>query len=104
MVDDLRRDPAATVVADEAAVVVSELLGNAVRHADPLERGEVLLQWRVRSDEVEIEVVDGGGGPLGSSVASPREDPMATSGRGLHIINVLAERWGSSIDDAGCRS
>ena len=100
LVADLRSDPATTVVADEAAVVASELLGNAVRHAVPLDEGDVLLRWHVRPGEVEIEVVDGGGG----APQSRDVDAMATGGRGLRIIEVLSERWGCSTDERGRRS
>lgn len=106
LVADLRRDPVTTGVADEAAVVASELLGNAVRHAQPLDDGGVLLRWHVRPGEVEIEVVDGGGsagGPGGGPAARDAE-VTATGGRGLRIVEVLSQRWGSSTDASGRRS
>lgn len=103
---DLERDPRASLVADDAAVVTSELVGNAVRHGAPLEGG-LLVRWRVGEEVVAIEVVDGGGG----SGPSPRRtlealdaDPMATSGRGLRIVEQLARRWGTSVDAEGRRT
>ena len=41
-------------------MVASELLGNAIRHASPLEDGRVRLRWQVRGGVVDLEVTDGG--------------------------------------------
>src|SRR5215468_10940564 len=51
----------------DAAVVVGELVGNAVRHARPLPGDTVLVRWRLRAEAerqyIELRVTDGGGGP-----------------------------------------
>jgi serine/threonine-protein kinase RsbW len=102
--DDLLRDPRTSPVADDVAVVTSELVGNAVRHGTPLEGG-LLVRWRLTSEAVAVEVVDGGGGD-----GPPRElaahdaDPLDTCGRGLYIVEELARRWGTSVDTAGHRT
>lgn len=90
-----RRTPADAV--DEVAVVVSELLGNAVRHAAPIAGGDVLLRWRVTPGAVEVEVVDGGGGEVRVTPA----DAEATGGRGMHLVATLADSWGTSDDGHG---
>nr|WP_281270545.1 ATP-binding protein [Quadrisphaera granulorum] len=102
--EDLLRDPRAAQVADDVAVVTSELVGNAVRHGSPLDGG-LIVRWRITDDEVSVEVVDGGtGGAPGHDVAAYDADPLATSGRGLHIVQTLTRRWGSSLDAEGRRT
>jgi anti-sigma regulatory factor (Ser/Thr protein kinase) len=88
-------------VLDDAEVVVSELLGNSVRHAHPIAGGVLLLGWKVTDDEVVIRVTDGGGG----RGVEPRETgPMADSGRGLHIIERLTSAWGVTEHAGGLRT
>ena len=45
---------------------LAELVGNAIRHADPLPGGVIRVAWRLRSapgaDVVEVRVTDGGAG------------------------------------------
>jgi len=94
---DLKVD--ATVV-DEAEIVISELVGNAVRHAKPLPDGTIRVTWTVRGDVVEVEVTDGGG------PTTPRPAPralMATTGRGLRIVRGYAHEWGV-LEDRGNRT
>ena len=93
-------DPAVAAVVDAVAVVVSELLGNAVRHAAPLGEGDLILRWSVGPDAVRVEVVDGGGGAL-----APRDaTSTATTGRGLRIVEALSCDWGSDTDASGRRT
>jgi len=93
-------DPAVAAVVDAIAVVVSELLGNAVRHAAPLGEGDLILRWSVGPDAVRVEVVDGGGGALAPRDASS----TATTGRGLRIVEALSCDWGSDTDPSGRRT
>ena len=57
---------AAVGVADEARedamLVLSELVSNAVKHAAPLPSGEITVRWSVRADVLHIEITDGGAG------------------------------------------
>lgn len=76
---------------NDAAVVVSELVSNALRHARPLPCGEVEVAWTWRNDIVQIAVSDGG------ATTEPRRARPALSslgGRGLGIVDALAVRWG----------
>ena len=80
---------------DDALAVVSELVGNAVRHARPLPGGVVRVAWAVRPDALELRVTDGG------SAQHPRVCAVgaeAISGRGLAIVAALAARWGVTRD------
>lgn len=78
-------------VVDDANVIVSELLSNALRHARPLPSGELRVAWTCDDDIVEVAVTDGG------SVTEPRRGRPALSslgGRGLGIVEALSEQWG----------
>lgn len=88
-------------IVTEACIVVSELLGNAVRHARALPDGRVLMRWQVRGPVVDVEVTDGGGP---SEVRPARPAQMSTHGRGLRIVRTLAHEWGVQETDDGQRT
>ena len=75
---------------DDARVVISELVGNSVRHAHPLPVNHLTVSWFVDDDDLVISVSDGGSG------TSPQRLDVsegAVSGRGLSIVQALVERW-----------
>lgn len=88
-------------VLDDIEVVVSELLGNSVRHAAPIAGNVVLVTWRISNAEIVVRVTDGGGG---RGVEPRHSGPMADSGRGLQIVERLARVWGVSEHAGGLRS
>ena len=97
---ELRELISPELLADTIAVV-AELVGNAVRHADPLPGGVVRVAWRLRLEPettVEIRVTDGGADrqPLPRTAG-----PDAQDGRGLAIVAALAVRWGVERDGLG---
>jgi len=97
LVEDLRGIAVCPQVVDEAEIVVSELLGNCVRHAAPLPDGRIRVHWQVKAGVVELDVTDGG------SPTMPKLrtfSPYASSGRGLRIVRSLAYEWGVQ-DEAG---
>lgn len=72
---------------EDAALVLSELVGNAVRHAE----GPSLQVRLRRSGEVlRIAVHDDSPMPPVPRQASPADD----SGRGMHIVDALSSSWG----------
>ncbi len=78
-----------------ALLVVSELVTNAIRHAEPLVGGQVTVTWTVDGRAVLIRVTDGG------AASRPRvrhPSPRETSGRGLALVEALATHWG--VEDA----
>ncbi|MEV4662640.1 ATP-binding protein [Micromonospora echinofusca] len=86
----------------DLVAVLAELVGNAVRHADPLPGGVVRVAWRLRAalggQQVQLRVTDGG------AAAGPTmrvADTDAADGRGLHIVSGLADRWGVERDGLG---
>ena len=98
IVDDLHTRDVSPAVVEEAEIVVSELVSNAVRHARPLTDGNLRVHWKVKAGVVEVEVTDGG------SDSTPRPAPRtiwAPSGRGLRIVRSLAHEWGVTEDRTG---
>jgi anti-sigma regulatory factor (Ser/Thr protein kinase) len=75
---------------EDARVVVSELVANSVRHAQPLADGSILVEWRLADPWIELSVTDGGSETRPRNVHAP---PSAPAGRGMAIVEVLAHRW-----------
>ena len=82
----------------DVALVFSELLSNALRHADPLPGGTIEVCWRLDADCVQVSVADGGG-KTQPELGEPT--PGATGGRGLRIVAKLSRGWGTSHGDGG---
>lgn len=78
------------VVIDDALVVVSELVSNAVRHGRPDPDGTVGVEWYL-CDGLHLFVHDGGRN--GTSLRPRPVDVDALGGRGLTIIEALAAEW-----------
>ncbi|MGC1212582.1 MAG: ATP-binding protein [Micromonospora sp.] len=101
LADELAEVVPPALLADLVAVL-AELVGNAVRHADPLPGGVVRVAWRLtptaRGQSVQIRVTDGGSG---SGPLMRASSPDAIDGRGLHIVSGLASRWGVERDGLG---
>jgi anti-sigma regulatory factor (Ser/Thr protein kinase) len=80
-------------LANDAELLLSELVGNSVRHARPLPGGVVRVAWEIASREVVLRVTDGGS-TNGHRPQASAAAPDAVSGRGLTIVAALAARWG----------
>ncbi|MBY8887609.1 ATP-binding protein [Streptomyces sp. PTM05] len=86
---------------DDVAVIVSELLSNALRYGLPCAQAGVPAPGRIwlgllrRGAGVLCAVSDP------SSTAPVRKDPdyLAESGRGLHVIDSLSDTWGWTAPD-----
>jgi anti-sigma regulatory factor (Ser/Thr protein kinase) len=83
--------------------VLAELVGNAIRHAEPLPGGVVRVAWRLRvedgCDVVTVRVTDGGAPNRAPALRAVGTD--AVDGRGLRIVVALADRWGIERDGLG---
>lgn len=77
-------------VVDDARLVATELVGNAITHATPLKNGTVLVRWRLDNGRFELTVADGGGA---SSPRVQRAGPGDLGGRGLAIVEALSSTW-----------
>lgn len=80
-------------VADDALLVVSELVTNAVLHGGDGGAEEVVsLRIEHCGDELVVEVTDGTSSPARLKTAGASE----TGGRGLLLVTRLANDWGVS--------
>ncbi|MFE3659052.1 SpoIIE family protein phosphatase, partial [Streptomyces sp. NPDC059165] len=80
-------------VADEAQLLVSEVVTNAIQHG----RGPVRLHMRRNSSELTVEVSDQGHHLPQPRMAADDEE----SGRGLILVDTLASSWGVRPSDEG---
>jgi anti-sigma regulatory factor (Ser/Thr protein kinase) len=85
---------------EQLALLVSELVANAVIHPSATASGSVALDIEIRRGHARIEVHDGGEGfdpppSLGS-------DPLTARGQGLRIIAALSDTWGVRRAPDGC--
>lgn len=78
---------------DSAELVVSELVTDAVRHGG----GCLELHADCHNQQVTLTAADG------SAVIPERRDPSNHGGRGIMIIEMLAERWGVETSQDGKR-
>lgn len=107
---DLRRLSVAPAVADDAVLILSELVSNALKHARPLAGNKIRVAWWMEDDRIlRIAVTDGGRQPRpavsGTTAKHGQDDGLqavdldevdesAVDGRGLGIVGVLADAWG----------
>lgn len=80
----------------DAALVISELLSNAIRHARPLHGSWLRVAWTVDGDSIEVAVSDGG------SPTRPRPAHASRSslgGRGISIVEHLSLTWGVRAEE-----
>jgi len=84
-------EPLSRKVREDATLLVSELITNAVRHAAGAGLAEVELTIRNEPGRVRVVVSDPGGG----FEPAPRP-PTASqaSGWGLYLVDRIADRWG----------
>ncbi len=75
---------------DDARLVMSELVGNAIRHARPLANGTMHVAWGTGPTGLDISVTDGGARTSPERVDAGVSD---LAGRGLAIVETLADRW-----------
>jgi anti-sigma regulatory factor (Ser/Thr protein kinase) len=96
--DDLRAAGVLDQAISDAALVISELISNAILHAYPLPGERLKVAWAMDDGWVEVAVSDGGSATVpqaGHPTAS------AVSGRGLAIVAQLCQTWGVRADEVG---
>jgi anti-sigma regulatory factor (Ser/Thr protein kinase) len=84
-------------IAFNVRLLVSELVGNSVRHSGVGPADEIGVTVAVSDDRVRVAVIDHGKGFLSPTVV---QDPgRAVSGRGLYLVDALSDRWAVESGD-----
>ncbi|MEP7021487.1 MAG: ATP-binding protein [Pseudonocardiales bacterium] len=84
---------------DDAVLVASELVGNAVRHTAASATGTLDVSWHVDASGVRLSVGD----PSGERPQARTAGDDEPSGRGLKIVAAMADEWGVDHDADGKR-
>jgi anti-sigma regulatory factor (Ser/Thr protein kinase) len=84
---------------EDGRIVISELVANSVRHAQPLSDGTILITWGRDRKGIHLSVSDGGSSSRPRTV---RASASAVSGRGMAIVEALAMDWW--VEQTGSRS
>jgi anti-sigma regulatory factor (Ser/Thr protein kinase) len=93
LVTDLLRNLVDRDTLDTAALLTTELVSNAIRQS----RDELVITVGLAGGRVRVGVAD-------SSHRRPQLVQVGsrdTSGRGLHLVEALADRWGVEPDNRG---
>jgi len=98
LVSDLIHAGVCGAAVTDAALVLSELLSNALCHATPLPGSGLRVSWYLEVDCVRVCVTDGGAQTV-PELGEP--NPLTTGGRGLRIVERLSLCWGTRHDDEG---
>jgi anti-sigma regulatory factor (Ser/Thr protein kinase) len=75
----------------DVRLLVSELVTNAVRHANLTASDRIRLVVDLLTHVLRVEVHDPGAGFV---LREPEPDPERPSGWGLYLVAELADRWG----------
>ena len=87
---------------DDALLVISELVNNSVEHGGAGPGGFVRLAIEVAGGVLKVEVGDSGPGFLPPASLAFDDDVEALGGRGLRIVEALADRWGVRTSGGTC--
>ena len=98
LVSDLIEAGVCASAVTDTALVISELLSNALQHAEPLPGAGIRVAWDLDTGTVRVAVSDGGG-PTRPELGEPTS--TTTGGRGLRIVARLSRRWGTLSDEEG---
>jgi hypothetical protein len=87
---------------EDVAVVVSELLTNALRHAVPAS-GDSRPRWPIRLGLLQCGpcVLCAVADPSGSAPVPREPGELAETGRGLEVIGALSDKWGYTAGELG---
>jgi anti-sigma regulatory factor (Ser/Thr protein kinase) len=72
-------------------LLITELVTNSLRHADLTSSDTITLELQLRPKVIRAQVTDPGTGFRRPVFGGP---PSGTSGRGLFLVDALADRWG----------
>ena len=83
-------------VAADLALLVTEVVSNAVRHASTGPGDEIVVRL-FANDRIRVEVVDRGPGFAAGHRPEPGGD--RSSGWGLYLLDTIASGWGVDTED-----
>ncbi|MFF2079883.1 ATP-binding protein [Kitasatospora sp. NPDC058162] len=75
---------------DIAELLLGELFANAVQHTDAPDDRLIEIRFALTNNRLRVEVHDAGAGRPSLRTPTPTDE----HGRGLFLVNELAERWG----------
>ncbi|WP_051836281.1 ATP-binding protein [Streptomyces sp. NRRL WC-3742] len=82
--------PTGPLYFDIAELLLNELFANAVQHSDAPDDRHIEIHFALTGDLLRLEVHDAGTGHPTLRPSQPDDE----RGRGLFLVNELAERWG----------
>lgn len=80
---------------DDAALLVSELVSNGIRHAGT----DLLVELRAVGSGIVVAVSDGSTRPVRARAAAPLDE----GGHGLLLVDALSTHWGVTARPSGKR-
>jgi anti-sigma regulatory factor (Ser/Thr protein kinase) len=83
-------------ILDDTLLLLSEVVTNAITHSDS---GQVTVQITRLSTTVQVNVADAGSSTTTPTVCTPAL--ADDSGRGLWLVDTLADEWGFQHDETG---
>jgi PAS domain S-box-containing protein len=84
---------------DDVRLLVSELVTNSVLHGPGGPTARITVRVHAAPEVVRVEVFDPGPGPPAGTPVLPAPD--TAGGRGLYLVNRLADRWGPTEEPGG---
>jgi anti-sigma regulatory factor (Ser/Thr protein kinase) len=87
--------------AADLALLTTEIVSNAVRHASRSPGDEIILRVAADDDIVRVEVVDGG--ELFEPLPAGGPWDVRSDGWGLYLVDALAKAWGIEEEANGKR-
>ena len=92
LIGELDRLPAS--VRDDAELLVTELISNAVLHGDFHEADRLSVETELSGSKLRVEVVNPGWEDV-PHLKNP--DPFDPDGRGMILVDRLADAWGVDV-------
>lgn len=86
-------------IIDNALIVLSEMIANAVSHGTPDTDGTMEVAWSIADGHLALSVRDAG---RGTDLVPRPFDEDSLGGRGLSIISRVAESWSVDLSEGTC--
>ena len=88
-------------VIDNALIVLSEMIANAVAHGTPDIDGTMEISWSLDEGHLNLSVRDSGHS-TGTDMTPRPFDEDSLGGRGLSIISRVADKWSVDLSQGTC--